>query len=700
MDSINKTIVEIKAPVDAIPVAVNGRVIDPDEHYAANAVKTDHLILTLYDVLTPAQHSDLHKLEVEIQEDLGNHNYLCHYVPSDLDPLRKLQWVRQVDVYRNLYKIPEEFVAYIEKAKKVPQDGENAILINVMPHHELADPDSLQKLAANVASRAGIKLQDVDVFTGKVQAEVPLARIEEIASDIDVRVIEQVLPPILSDDQANHLIYGVSPPPRLQSFRGENQVIAVIDTGFDLGTQEDCHPAFEGRIQKLISLGRAKEDSLTEAEKYNDPEGHGTHVCGTIVGHPMPTSEGIVGGVAPAATLVVSSLLKPRSKQIAPVNDIPSAFGIPYQEHGARIFSNSWGDSLPSNKEQRQYGDNAKQIDAFVRDNPDALIIFSAGNNHLVANPTTITRKVPRPTIGSEAAAKNCLTVGASGSTRKGKDQRTNLEILEPDKLYPQSSRGRTKEARIKPDVVAPGFSIFSARSRHHEVKYTGSAATSTSPSHEKDIGWHARSGTSHATPMVAGVAAILREMVMKTGLENIPAALLKAIIINGADRLPGVDTDAQGFGRVNLQASAKMIQDKPLVAREDIAELKTSTESGTFIGNPLLHGQEFVLVLTLETSVQIPNPEFKITLIYNDKPGAEMQNNLNLSVTDINAKEAKHGYESEHEMKIQNNVEQVVWASFEGGALSVKVTAQKIFPGEVQDFVLAWAVLPAYSGK
>ncbi|KAL6900616.1 peptidase S8/S53 domain-containing protein [Trichoderma evansii] len=690
---------ESKAPADATSITVNGRVVEPHKHYAKDAEGTDHIVLTLYDNITADQHAALEELNVHFQEDLGNFTYLCRYEPQDLEPLRHPEWVRQVDVYRNKFKIPEELSNFVSiiKNSSLNSNGDE-ILINVMPHHESSDAAGLQELAANVAAAIGADLNDVKILTGKVQVEVKAALVEEIARDKLVRVIEQVMIPCLADDQANKIALGPVQSMDIHNFHGDNQTIAVIDTGFDLGTPSDCHPAFQGRIKGLISLGRSENVFPTDSQRYDDPDGHGTHVCGTIVGQPIETSQGTIGGAAPNAKLVISSIMNVNNR-LVPIEDVYKAFDIPYREHKARIFSNSWGDNLANNC-QRQYGTDAQSIDAFVRDHPDALIIFSAGNNNPDIYPSSTTRNVPpRPTIGSQAAAKNCLTVGASGSTRTtGIDKPSGLMTLDPDKVYPKSSRGPSKEARTKPDVVAPGFSILSAQSRHPKLKYSGFRVANKETSGE--VAWQTRSGTSHATPLAAGCAAILREIAQTKGIESPPAALLKALLINGADKLLDVDIEAQGFGRINLSASAEMLQQPPILAYDrDTSGLQARLSHGTLIGNALKHNDVFELTLVPEAQGHPVDLEFRVTLVYNDRPGAEVQNNLNLTVIDAITGTVTNGYTSEDNMKVQNNVEQVVLELASSTTLKIRVVAQKIFPGESQDFVLAWALLKPYTG-
>ena len=113
------------------------------------------------------------------------------------------------------------------------------------------------------------------------------------------------------------------------------------------------------------------------------------------------------------------------------------------------------------------------------------------------------------------------------------------------------SSRGPTCEGRIKPDVVAPGVAILSAASRDPEV----SLETKTRFGHSDDPLWFFDSGTSMATPLVAGCAAVIREALLAGGVSTPSAALVKALLINGAMSLPG----APGQGDGSIKSMAKL---------------------------------------------------------------------------------------------------------------------------------------------
>ncbi|MBC7099765.1 S8 family peptidase [Candidatus Bipolaricaulota bacterium] len=106
-------------------------------------------------------------------------------------------------------------------------------------------------------------------------------------------------------------------------------------------------------------------------------------------------------------------------------------------------------------------------------------------------------------TIAEPGNAERVITVGAyvtkvSWVSVAG---RQRAEGYEPNNLAPFSSRGPTRDGRLKPDLVAPGAWITSARSRDAQV----------SPWYALPDGWHmVLAGTSMAAPHVAGACALL----------------------------------------------------------------------------------------------------------------------------------------------------------------------------------------------
>ncbi len=95
-----------------------------------------------------------------------------------------------------------------------------------------------------------------------------------------------------------------------------------------------------------------------------------------------------------------------------------------------------------------------------------------------------------------------------------------------PNGVAAFSSRGPTDDGRIKPEIVAPGTNIISTRSHMPNASY--------SAIYNDDYVYD--SGTSMATPMVSGMAALVRQWLNEErGMAAPSAALVKALLLNGA---------------------------------------------------------------------------------------------------------------------------------------------------------------------
>ncbi|RHY88064.1 hypothetical protein DYB35_012087, partial [Aphanomyces astaci] len=98
----------------------------------------------------------------------------------------------------------------------------------------------------------------------------------------------------------------------------------------------------------------------------------------------------------------------------------------------------------------------ARDFDQLVYNNPEILLVIAAGNSG--ENGTH--------TIASPAGAKNALTVGASLSSVESLASSLGCPaVFNPQSVASFSSQGPTTDGRIKPDVVAPGLLVVSARS-------------------------------------------------------------------------------------------------------------------------------------------------------------------------------------------------------------------------------------------
>ena len=437
-------------------------------------------------------------------------------------------------------------------------------------------------------------------------------------------------------------------PTQQRGFLGSGQIIAIADTGFHEGENGKDHLAFNDRVRGWIAVNGSTKDS----------DGHGTHVCGSAVGDGETANGDRVMGTAPRAELIVQSIWDPNLVQpgLNPPSDLTKLFEEPYKK-GAKLHSNSWGTNYVTRDSQgkttmfRQmdYTTGAKEIDEFIYNHPEMVICFAAGNYGYCL----VRHASDKGYIGAEAAAKNCITVGASLSSR---DQGSN-----PDDVADFSSCGPTKSRRCKPDVVAPGTSILSTNS--------GLVQPPDNPS--PDSNWCYMSGTSMATALVAGCAAVLREALVNLYPNSTPrfptAALIKALLVNGADVLEPINgrfvpSHSSGFGRVNMANALKIVHCEPGTG---FGELELDNNS--------LWGK----VIDVESSYTT----LKATIVWSDLPGAVVKNKLRLRLEHANGPQR---------FAVSNNtVQQVVWDNIPYGSLKFEVIGR--LDRSPQPFAVAW---------
>lgn len=244
----------------------------------------------------------------------------------------------------------------------------------------------------------------------------------------------------------------------------------------------------------------------------------------------------------------------------------------------ASIHSASWGSSYNG------FNIYSFGVDKFTFDNDDFVVVIAAGNDG---------DEGPR-TIGAPATAKNCIAVGAS------------LSKPQQDELVYFSSRGPTMDGRIKPDIVAPGVWTKSAKAMPDKV---GGADTSV------------MSGTSMATPMVAGAAAVVRDYFKQgfypTGVKSsiamdISAATVKAVIVNGGvmmGQTSQIRNNDQGFGRLELSQSIPL--------------KNTNYDFGIYISQDenVRQGQETEYSFSVNSVPDCSLSRNSVTLVWNDPP-------------------------------------------------------------------------------
>ncbi|OON76643.1 S8 family serine peptidase [Streptomyces tsukubensis] len=230
---------------------------------------------------------------------------------------------------------------------------------------------------------------------------------------------------------------------------GKGVKVAVLDTGIDAD-----HPDLKGRV--------SESKSFIEGEETADRNGHGTHTASTVGGSGA-ASDGKEKGVAPDADLAVGKVLSDAGE--GSESQIIAGMEWASKDLDAKVVSMSLGSTEASDGTDPM----AQAVNTLSEEN-DTLFVIAAGN---AGTPVS---------VGSPGAADDALTIGAVDSTDTA--------------AYFTSQGPRLGDNALKPDLSAPGVDILAARS--HFVTGEGDYTT--------------MSGTSMATPHVAGVAALLAQ--------------------------------------------------------------------------------------------------------------------------------------------------------------------------------------------
>ncbi len=435
-------------------------------------------------------------------------------------------------------------------------------------------PYSEESLPFLVAKLENMGAKNVRASQTAVLANIKNAMLGTLLSFKEVKWVEENLPREISNNYAQGLT-GVTSA-KGKNYFGLGQIISISDTGIDTGNPDTMHADLKGKTYAIFSLGRENDSS--------DPHGHGTHVAGTVVGTGEKSS-GAITGFAPNAGIYFQSVMDEYGGLGGIPIDIYDMFNQTYAQ-GARIFSSSWGSAA-----QGAYTFDSQSADWFAYENPDAIIIFAAGNDGTAGS------------VNSPCTAKNIICVGASENAR------TNFN---PDKIAPYSSKGPTKDGRIKPDFVAPGSMLLSTKSSVSNAAFWGNY----------DQYYLFSGGTSMATPALAGTAAILREYIVTNSNVSSPSsAVMRATLTALARKIDGAITYApdfsQGWGKPDI---------KPIFENTKTLQIYSSKNAG---GTGI--GQEETYTLDMNNS-----GELSVALAWTDRPSSTLANTTLINDLDV----------------------------------------------------------------
>ena len=395
------------------------------------------------------------------------------------------------------------------------RDGADAVEASVV---SLA-PGDRDGLREHVTSRGGEVLKGCLGGPDSFRARLPAALVGELAKRGEVRWMEPfVRPKLLNDLAVEPAAMNVRETWNSHGLSGTNQVVSTSDSGIDTGDVATMHRDLADRV---CGIGVVEWCSPT------DRDGHGTHTAGSIVGTGA-MSDGAIRGTAWGAKLW-AWFCDGADGYIYTPDDYGDLFRPDQANWPTFIHSASWGVDTAG-----EYDLQCADMDWYVWEHPDFLPVIANGNAGSGSG-----------TVGSPAAAKNVLAVGATQNLRKSPSM--GWANGSPASTASYSSRGPCQDGRVKPDVAAPGTGILSTRAYACSYADYGIA---------DNTNYAYSCGTSMATPLVAGAVALVREwLVDRCGFTNETptAALMKAVVTGGA-KGASVPNNRQGWGRVDLE--------------------------------------------------------------------------------------------------------------------------------------------------
>lgn len=415
-----------------------------------------------------------------------------------------------------------------------------------------------------------------------------------------------------------------------KGFTGETFDFGIdfLDSGLDWGVREEerMHPD----LRDAAGTSRISYASVYVLQNQPaDQTGHGTINASIAAGYNAGTSApqqdesgyryGL--GIAPWARLGSSKILDDGGRPFSLTATFTDICRLAYGR-GMRVGNMSVGG--PGNRytvESAEFDQIVRDADPTTAGNQEYTAVCAAGNAY---------GGYLRGTIITPGTAKNVITVGATENYRPagvvdgcdvgddGADDASDIIDF--------SSGGPTEDGRIKPDIVAPGTHVTGAASQYQV--FTAAALCVADgkyyPEGQDLYAW--ASGTSQATPVVAGGAALVRAYtVLKGWLGGLAPspAMVKAVLLGAAEPISGehagptLPDKRQGYGRMSLgpvfDDAARVLVDQTVVFGATGASHEIRGEVGD------------------------PARSFRVALVWTDAPGspafAPQVNDLDLEV-------------------------------------------------------------------
>ncbi len=319
------------------------------------------------------------------------------------------------------------------------------------------------------------------------------------------------------------------------SLKGENMWVGIIDGDlpFDRHVEFSSSNNSSSRLMIKDSWKNIGKDDEATRKLAESKRSHATHVLGTILAQ---GKKELAKGMAPEAKAIGYSWKNDMEKLAQLAMD---GILVSNQSYGLALIGDDKQVLLP-NYFLGAYVKESALLDQLSYNYPYLQPVVSAGNdriNYQLLNPT----KFGMDLLVGHSTSKNAIVVGAVGQAAAA-----SQEFWKETDF---SSYGPTSDLRIKPDIVALGQGIFSSAYRY---LYNGEI--------EKDNLYAISSGTSMASPAVAGIILLWQQYFLKYNLLPLKAASVKALMINTAKSTSYGPNGKTGWGIINAFDGIKLL--------------------------------------------------------------------------------------------------------------------------------------------
>ncbi|UCG41812.1 MAG: S8 family serine peptidase [candidate division WOR-3 bacterium] len=315
-----------------------------------------------------------------------------------------------------------------------------------------------------------------------------------------------------------------------KGLRGQGMTVGLFDSGILTGHDQFADPQFPlSRPGIFPEHRKIAAYKLYPRAAFGDAGAisyHGSAVAGTLAGDDSVCGNASkADGMAPDARIYFVDVGAADGRYVNDDDDYTEMLDSVRLSGGmptpVRQVSGSFGDRAGLG----YYRIQEATVDAVMWDDPSFFVVWAAGNDGGV-----------RYRVGHPGCAKNVLTIGAS------------LNGTACTRMSAISSRGPTRDGRIKPQLAAPGEDV----------------TTVDGPGHNAYL---SRDGTSFAAPAASGALLLLRQYLEQgwypTGqpdtanrVDSPSSALMRSFAVVSGDRfiLPETIPDnGYGWGRLNL---------------------------------------------------------------------------------------------------------------------------------------------------